>query len=72
VEEFEGRISAEVRKQEKLDRMEEKDFRRGKLPRKYMAKMLYEWNNGKFKEEYLRKLERNWPKWKSVSPEKKS
>jgi len=33
---------------------------------------LYRWNNGKFKEEYLKKLERNWQKWKSVSPEKKS
>jgi len=42
--------------------MEEKDFRRGELPRKYIAKMLYGWNNRKFKEEYLRKLERNWQK----------
>jgi len=29
-----------------------------------MAKMLYRQNNGKFEEEYLRKLERNWQKWK--------
>ena len=62
VEEFERRMSAEVRRQEKLDRMEEKDFRREKLPGKYMAKMLYRWNDGKFEEEYLRKLERNWQK----------
>ena len=41
MEEFERRMSAEVRRQEKLDRMEEKDFRREKLPGKYMAKMLY-------------------------------
>jgi len=34
--------------------------------------MLYRWDNGKFKEEYLKKLERNWQKWKSVSPEEKS
>jgi len=34
--------------------------------------MLYRWDNGKFKEEYLRKLERNWQKWKLVSPEEKS
>ena len=34
-------MSAEVRRQEKLDRMEEKDFRREKLPGKYMAKILY-------------------------------
>ena len=41
VEEFEGRMSAEVRKQKKLDMMEEKDFRRGELPEKYTTKMLY-------------------------------
>jgi len=60
VGEFEGRVSAEIRRQEKLDRMEEKDFRRGKLLGKYTAKMLYGWDDGKFEEEYLRKLERNW------------
>ena len=31
---------------------EEKDFRREELPGKYMAKILYGWNNGKFEEEY--------------------
>jgi len=60
VEEFEGRMSTKVRRQEKLDKMEEKDFRRGELPGKYMVKMLYRWDDGKFEEEYLRKLERNW------------
>ena len=33
--------------------------------------MLYEWNDGKFEKEYLRNLERNWQKWKSVSLEEK-
>jgi len=60
LEEFEGRMNAEVRKQERLDMAEEKDFRRGELPGKFMAKILYRWDDGKFKEEYLRKLERNW------------
>ena len=60
VEEFEGRISAKVKRQEKLDIMKEKDFRRGELLGKYMAKMLYRWDNGKFEKKYLRKLERNW------------
>jgi len=41
LEEFEGRMNAEVRRQEKLDMAEEKDFRRGELPGKFMAKMLY-------------------------------
>ena len=34
-------MSAEVRRQEKLDMMEEKDFRREELPEKYTVKMLY-------------------------------
>ena len=39
---------------------------------KYTAKLLYGWDNGKFEEEYLRKLEKNWHRWKSVSLEEKS
>jgi len=42
--------------------MEEKNFRRGELPRKFIAKILYRWDNRKFKDEYLKKLERNWKK----------
>ena len=41
VAKFEGRINAEVGRQEKLDIMEERDFRRGELLEKYMTKMLY-------------------------------
>jgi len=41
VAEFEERLSAEARRQEKIDRVEDRDFRRGKLPEKYIAKMLY-------------------------------
>ena len=52
-------MNAEVRRQEKLDMAEEKDFRRGELPGKFTAKILYRWDDGRFKEEYLRKLERN-------------
>ena len=71
MEEFEGRMNAEVRRQEKIDMAEERDFRRGELLGKFIAKILYRWDNEKFEEEYLRKLERNWRKWKSVSPEEK-
>jgi len=62
LEEFEGRMNTEVRRQEKLDMVEKKDFRRGELLGRFTVKMLYGWNNRKFKEEYLRKLERNWRK----------
>ena len=59
VAEFEGRLNIEVRRQERLDMEKEKDFKRGELPVKYTAKMLYRWDNRKFKKEYLKKLERN-------------
>jgi len=60
LDEFKRRMNVEVRRQEKLDMVEKKDFRRRELPGKYTAKMLYGWNDRKFEEEYLRKLERNW------------
>ena len=41
LEEFEGRINTEVRRQEKLERTEENDFRRGELLGNFIAKMLY-------------------------------
>jgi len=58
------RINTEVRRQEKLDIAEEKDFRRGKLPGKYTARILCGWDDSKFKKEYLKKLKKNWNKWK--------
>ena len=58
VEEFEE--STEIRKQEKLELAEKKNFGRVELPGKYMAKLLYRWKDRRFKKEYLRKLERNW------------
>jgi len=41
VAEFEGRMNAEVRQQEMLDIVEERNFRRKELLGKYMAKILY-------------------------------
>ena len=35
------------------------------LPGKYTAKVLYGWDDKKFKEEYLNKLEGNWRRWKN-------
>ena len=35
-----------------------------KLPGKYTAKLLYGWDDKKFEEEYLAKLEKNWRRWK--------
>ena len=44
--------------------VEEKDFRKRELPEKYTAKILYGWNNRKFENKYLKRLERNWEKQK--------
>ena len=71
LEKFEGRMDVEIRKQEKIDRAEEQDFRRGELLGKFTARMLYGQDDGKFEEEYLKKLERNWRRWKAVSLEEK-
>ena len=51
--------------------MEKRDYRKGELSEKFMVRMLYGWDNGKFEEEYLKKLERTWRRWKTVSPEEK-
>ena len=39
---FEERLNIKVRRQEKLNIVEERNFRRGELLEKYIAKMLYE------------------------------
>ena len=71
VVELKERLNTEVRKQEKLDIAKERNFRRGELLEKYTAKLLYRWDDGNFEKEYLRKLERNQQKQKSVSLKKK-
>ena len=62
VAEFEGRIYTELRRQEKLGMAEERNFRREELLGKYTAKILYGWDDEKFENKYLKKLERNWQK----------
>jgi len=57
-------MNAEVRKQEKIDIVEERDFRRGELLGKHIMKLLYKWDDKKFEDEYLKKLEKNWKRWK--------
>jgi len=45
ITEFEEKLNTEVRKQKKLNMTDEKNFRREKLQKKYIVKMLYKWNN---------------------------
>ncbi len=35
-----------------------------------MVKLLYEWDNKKFDEKYLKKLEKNWNRWKKDREER--
>ena len=72
VEEFEKeRFEKEIRrirmKKEKEMRLnpEAEKFKRGELSGRYTVKLLYGWDNKKFDEEYLKKLERNWNRWKN-------
>jgi len=43
-------------------RKNEKEDRRGELLGRYMAKMLYGWDDKRFNKEYWGRLERNWNK----------
>ena len=42
--------------------LEAEEFRRGELSGRYTVKLLYGWDDKKFDEEYLKKLEKNWNK----------
>ena len=72
VEEFEkGRFEEEIRrirmkkgKEIRLN-LEAEEFKRGELPERYTAKLLYGWDDKKFDEEYLKKLQKNWNRWKN-------
>jgi len=59
IEEFE-QGGVEVRQQER----EVDEYRRMELLGKYTVKLLYRWDDQKFEEEYLNKLEKNWKKLK--------
>ena len=72
VEEFEKerfeeeiqRIRMKKGKEMKLN-PEAEEFKKGELLGRYTVKLLYRWNDKKFDEEYLKKLERNWNRWKN-------
>ena len=45
-------------------RRNNKEDRKGELLGRYMAKILYRWDDRRFNKEYWGRLERNWKKWK--------
>jgi len=48
----------------KIREEEDGTYSRSELPGRYMAKLLYGWDDRRFEREYLEKLERSWRKWK--------
>ena len=65
VDDFEGRLEAEVWQQVGERKAEREEYRRMELLGKYMAKLLYGWDDKKFEDEYMKKLERSWKRWKN-------
>ena len=43
---------------------EAEEFKRSELLGKYIARILFGWDDNKFEDEYLKKLERSWARWK--------
>jgi len=62
VDDFEGRVKTEIRYQEGVveKKREKEEYRRMELLGKYMVKLPYGWDDKKFEDEYLKKLEKNW------------
>ena len=72
VNKFEKRLEVEVRRVKGVNQrwkvkmnLKAEKFRRSELLGRYTAKVLYGQNDKKFEKEYLKKLERNWSKWKN-------
>ena len=65
VKRFEKKIREEeirkvyIRKKKKLLNLEAEMFKKSEWLRKYTAKILFGWNNEKFEDKYLNKLERS-------------
>ena len=41
-----------------------KEFKRSELSGRYTTKILYGWDDKKFKNKHLKKLKKNWGRWK--------
>lgn len=61
IEEFEEQYGEGVRQTKKMNMRENQETQ---LPGRYIAKVLYRWDNKKFDREYWEQLERNWRRQK--------
>ena len=58
---YEGRYEEMAKR---LRKKEDRMYRRSELLGKYTAKLLYGWDDRRFEQEYLERMERNWRQWK--------
>jgi len=63
IEEFKKEYRQDMKDVRKLAK-EEGTFRRGELPGRFTAKRLFGWTDKRYDQEYWRRLERNWRRWK--------
>ena len=70
IEEFEKEYRRDMEDVARQER-EETTFKRGELPGKFMAKMLYRWSDKWYNQEYWGRMEKNWRQWKGKKPTKR-
>jgi len=70
IEEFEKEYQRDMEDVARQER-EETTFKRGELPGKFTAKMLYGWSDKRYDQKYWGRLERNWRRWKGRRPVKR-
>jgi len=70
IEEFEKEYRRDMEDVAQQER-EKTTFKRGELLGKFTVKMLYEWSDKRYDQEYWGRLERNWRRWKGRRPVRK-
>jgi len=70
IEEFEKEYWQDMKDMARQE-CEETTFKRGELPGKFMAKMLYRWSDKRYDQEYWGRMEKNWRRWKEKKPTKR-
>ena len=63
IKEFEKEYQRDMEEINQQER-EEGTFRRRELPGKFMVRKLFGWSDKQYDQEYWKRLERNWKKWK--------
>jgi len=63
IKEFEKEYRRDMEDVARQER-EEMTFKRGELPGKFTAKVLYGWSDKRYDQEYWGRLKRNWKRWK--------